>query len=135
MALTEDHFRRLAQFVDARIEERFADDNHRRALPRYDDSEDARALRALRRIVGNLASRVVVLDDELPENLARLDRDGTMAIQHKARGRFVAEMAWSDLSDMARQWRDHTDWHPDFDLLPFQLPDEPAAAETGAGKD
>lgn len=134
MALTEEHFRRLAEFVDARIEERFADSNYRRALPREDDSDDARALRALRRIVGNLAARVVLLDDELPENQARPD-DGTRALQHKVRGRLVAEMAWSDLCDMARQWRDHTDWHPNFDLLPFQLPDEPAAAETGAGKD
>lgn len=135
MALTKDRFERLARFVDARVEERVADDNYRRALPGYDDSEDARALRALRRIVGNLAARVVLLDDELPENLARLDHDGTMATQHKARGRFATELAWTDLCDIARQWQDHPDWHPDFGLLHFQLPDEPAVAETGAGKD
>lgn len=135
MALTKDHFTRLARFVDARVEERFAGDNYHRALPRYDDSEDARALRALRRAVGNLASRVVLLDAELSEDMARLDHDGSMAIQHRAAGRMTAEFAWNDLSNIARQWKNHPDYHPDFDLLHFQLPDAPAAAEIGTGKD
>lgn len=133
MALTEEHFARLAAFVDARVEEQFEGSHVRRGVATFDDSGEARALRALRHTVSVLRARGPLLNASMPESLAALDDDGSMAIRHKALGRHTAELAWNGLCDIAREWKDHPDWHSDFALYPYELPDEPAAAEIGKG--
>jgi hypothetical protein len=101
MPLTRAHLERITGFCEARIDDLF--DGERSY--RYADDDLSHALRALRSVVVHLGSRDVLL------------ADGGHA------ERMSANFAWRDLREIAREWRGHPDYLPEFaqetwDLVP-----------------
>jgi hypothetical protein len=115
-AVLAQHINRIADFVEARIDEQFTGDHHTRY---FDNDPVARSLRGLRRVVGEIRSRRVLAENAKPE----------LAI---AVG-LALDFAWGELASIAKEWKDHSDYLPEFALLTHQLEDAPAAAESGQG--
>lgn len=102
--VTPEHINRIADFVDARIDEQFTGEN---ATRHFDKDPVARSLRALSRVVGELRSRRVLAERNQPE----------LAIATS----LVLSFAWSELATVAKEWKDHPDYLPEFALMVHQL--------------
>ncbi|WP_331723371.1 hypothetical protein [Streptomyces atratus] len=107
MAHIAEHIERIADFIDARIDEQLSGDL---ASRRYDDEPVSRLLRGLRRAVGEMRSRNVLVES-IAANLAMT-------------------FAWDELASIASEWQDHPDYLPEFTLLAHQLKNLPS---TGPG--
>lgn len=94
MAVAPAHIECITAFINARLRAAHT------ARAAADDDQAARALRALRRTVGNLAAR-----SEVPAPPVR----NTAPVAEAARN-LVLACAWSDLRDIAAQWADHADY-------------------------
>jgi hypothetical protein len=104
MEVTPEHITRIADFVDARINEQFAGDHTSR---HWDKDPVARSLRALRRTVTEIRSRRVLAENEDP---------------HMAVATILAlTFAWGELACIAQEWADHPDYVPEFALPAHEL--------------
>jgi hypothetical protein len=113
MTVTPEHIDRIADFVDARIDEQFTGNHTSRA---WDEDPASRTLRALRRAVEEIRSRKVLAEQRDEPGLA-------VAVD------LVLTFAWGELAAIAKQWADHPDYLKEFALLAHQLPDVPAVNE------
>lgn len=105
MNVTAEHINRIADFVEARIDEQFTGDLVSR---HFDKDPVARCLRALRRVVGTLRATHALEDQRAEPGLAT------------AVG-FALTQAWGELAGIAKEWDDHPDYLPEFALLAHQL--------------
>ena len=105
-AVMAEHIHRIANFVEARIDEQFAGQQHE--ARRWDDDPVSRSLRALRRVVGEIKSRKVLVQHGESPNLAS-------AVS------LALTFAWGELAAIAREWDDHADYLPEFALLAHQV--------------
>jgi hypothetical protein len=102
--VTPQHITRIAHFVIARIDEQFTGDH---ATRHFDDDPVARSLRALRRVVEEIRSRHVLADRNEPAL--------TMAVS------LALTFAWGELAAIAKEWKDHPDYLPEYALLAHEL--------------
>ncbi len=119
MAVTAAHIERISAFINARLRE------VQRSRASGDNDHTSRALRALRRTVGNLAAR-----SELAAPGAHVPGQAPEAARE-----LVLAYAWSDLRDIAQQWADHADYLVWFAAQDWELLDSdggPATAEEPA---
>jgi hypothetical protein len=114
MTVAPEHIDRIADFVDARIDEQFTGNHTSRA---WDEDPASRTLRALRRAVEEIRSRKVLAEQRDEPGLA-------VALD------LVLTFAWGELAAIAKQWADHSDYQDEFSLLAHQLTAIPAASET-----
>jgi hypothetical protein len=117
--LTATHVERITAFTEARIEEARAS--------RVGQDDASRALRALDSVHSVIRARAELITPE-PWPYPELDPDGQATRDHATRQKETAAAAWWELQLIARAWRDHPDYHPDFALSAHELPD--AAADT-----
>lgn len=112
MAATADHINRIADFVDARIDEQFDE-----RPSHHWDKEDpvSRSLRALRRAVAEMRSKRALVES--------IEENPSM----EAAANLAMTFAWGELASIAREWRDHPDYLPEFDLVAHQLESLPEA--------
>lgn len=105
MTVTAEHINRIADFVDARIDEQFTGHHTSRT---WDEDPVSRSLRALRRAVAEIRSRSALAErrDE-PEAAVAVD--------------LALTFAWGELASMAKEWADHSDYLSEFTLLAHQL--------------
>lgn len=113
MDVTPEHITRIADFVDARINEQFASEHH--ASRHWDKDPVARSLRALSRAVGQMRSARALDPEEQPELHTTIS--------------FTRTFAWGTLASVAKEWDDHPDYLPEFALLAHQLNSAAAATE------
>lgn len=104
MAVTAEHINRIADFVDARIDEQFTEGNSTR---HFDKDPVARSLRALSRVVGDIRSRRTLADRSEPELATAIG--------------LVLTFAWSELATIAKEWKDHPDYLPEFALFAYDV--------------
>lgn len=109
-----EHIQRIAKFIDARIEEQFKSDP-----TRYYDEEDpiARLLRGMRRAVDEMRSKASLVES--------IKEHPNMA----AAANLAMTYAWGELASIAKEWKDHPDYLPEFDLLAHQLEELPTQTE------
>jgi len=112
-AVMEEHITRIADFVEARIDEQFAGQQHEGR--HWDDAPVSRSLRALRRVVVEIRSRAVLVP--------RGEEPGLRT----AVG-LTLDFAWGELAAIAKEWADHADYLDEFTLLAHQV--EAKAAST-----
>jgi hypothetical protein len=105
MTVTAVHINRIADFVEARIDEQFAGDH---ASRHWDEEPVSRSLRAMRRVVAEIRS-VVALAERRDEPDLAIAVDLSMTF------------AWGELASMAQEWADHPDYLSEFALLGHQL--------------
>jgi hypothetical protein len=101
-----EHINRIANFVDARIDEQFSGDL---ASRHYDDEPVSRLLRGLRRAVEEMKSKTVLVES--------IEEEPRMA----AAANLAMTFAWGELASIAGQWKDHPEYLPEFALLAHQL--------------
>lgn len=104
MDVTPEHIRRIADFVEARIDEQFTGDN---ASRHWDKSLEARCLRALRRTVQGKRATATLAER----------RDPALALAVS----LAMTIAWGELADVAKEWDDHPDYQSEFALSAHQL--------------
>ncbi|MEU7338731.1 hypothetical protein [Streptomyces sp. NPDC007074] len=114
------HIERVADFIDARIEELFSGEHINR---NWDSDPVSRALRALRRGVEEIRAKHSLAAGPFADHQQR-DLVGMQQMIN-----ISLTYAWGELASMAKQWNDHPDYLADFALLAHQLPDIPAANE------
>jgi len=100
-----EHIDRIANFVEARIDEQFT---HGHETRNWDDDPVARSLRALRRVVVEIRSRRVLVSQGQDRHLA-------------AAVGLALDFAWGELAAIAREWADHADYLDEFTLLAHQV--------------
>lgn len=114
MALTEQHLGRIQAFIIGRIMQALYDAEHGRKT-----DEELRIIRALHRVVISLGVRGSLT---VPAPLARADDHTRQAMEQRMA--LAMEFAWTDLQYIARQWRDHPAYLPEFDLTAPDLPSD-----------
>ncbi|WP_448333509.1 hypothetical protein [Streptomyces sp. DSM 41534] len=109
MNLTAEHFARIRSFLDARLNPLF--DATAGSTHAFATDDTSRALRALLSTVGYQAAMGNQLKDHetLGPNMQQITRDSAYA-------------AWHVLSSIAREWKDHPDYLPEFAKEPYGLP-------------
>ncbi|WP_399559575.1 hypothetical protein OIA45_49025 (plasmid) [Streptomyces chartreusis] len=112
-----EHINRIADFVEARINEQFGQGQEAR---HWDKDPVARSLRALRRVVQEIRSRTALTEQGEEPGLE-------VAVG------LALTFAWGELAAIAHEWADHADYQDQFALLAHQLEDAPTAADTGQG--
>lgn len=111
MPLTEQHIACIHSFITGRIMRALYDAEHG-----HSTDEETRIIRALHEVVVSLGARAGLSSATLPEYLAadhRAAMDSGISM--------VLEFAWTDLQAIARQWRDHPAYLPEFDLHATEL--------------
>lgn len=103
-----EHFRRIETFLDARLAPLF--DAAAGSAHGYAEDDASRALRALRDTVGREAAAASLCEEYEQEDLS--GRQVTRSMTNES---------WRTLTNIARQWKDHPDFLPEFGLLPHQL--------------
>jgi hypothetical protein len=111
MTATAEHITRIADFVDARINEQFTGEHN--ASRHWDDEPVSRALRGLRRAVSEMRAKGGLAERVSPQLALAAD--------------LAADYAWSELASIAKEWADHADYLPEFALLSHQLDAENTA--------
>ena len=112
-AVMAEHIHRIADFVEARIDEQFTNGHEKR---NWDDDPVARALRALRRVVQEIRSTTALVEQGQEPSLR-------VAVG------FVLTSAWGKLASIAREWADHADYLNEFTLLAHQVEAKAATPE------
>jgi hypothetical protein len=105
-AVMAEHITRIADFIEARIDEQFA--GQQNATRYFDDDPISRSLRALRRVVVEIRSKTVLVP--------RGEEPGLRTAVGLA-----LDYAWSELTAIAKEWADHPDYLNEFTLLAFQV--------------
>jgi hypothetical protein len=105
MTVTAGHINRIADFVEARIDEQFTGDHSSR---HWDEEPVSRSLRALRRGVAEIRSTGSLAEQRDQPELA-------VAVN------FAMTRAWGELASMAKEWTDHPEYLSEFALLAHQL--------------
>ncbi|MEU9947004.1 hypothetical protein [Streptomyces sp. NPDC047939] len=106
--VTADHFRRIESFLEARLNplvDATAGSTHGLA-----DDDTARALRALRTLVGREAAAAA-----LSEDYEQAEADSRRISET------MTDASWRVLVGVAQQWKDHPDFLPEFAMDPYQL--------------
>lgn len=111
MAVTAEHINRIADFVEARIEEQFSGEHVTR---HFDKDPVARSLRALSRVVGDIRSRRTLAESSEPALATAIG--------------LVLTFAWSELATIAKQWDDHPDYLPEFAMFSYDVGTDRAGA-------
>jgi hypothetical protein len=101
---TAEHINRIADFVEARIDEQFTGDH---AARHWGKDPVSRSLRGLLRAVQEMRSRSVLAERDEPDLAIAV----TLAMA----------FAWGELASIAQEWADHPDYLPEFALLAHQL--------------
>ena len=112
MDVTTQHITRIADFVEARIDEQFTAEH---ASRNWDEDPVSRSFRALRRVAQEIRSRVSLAEHHEPELAVAVG--------------LAMTFAWGELACVAKQWADHPDYLPEFGLLAHQL-DSARTADT-----
>lgn len=112
-AVMAQHIDRIADFVEARIDEQFTQGHETR---NWDDDPVARSLRALRRVVGEIRSRRALVQHGQDPHL-------------EAAVSLALTFAWGELAAIAREWADHADYRDEFTLLAHQVEAKAATPE------
>lgn len=110
MDVTPVHITRISDFIFARIDEQMTGDD---ASRHFEDDPVSRSLRALRNVTDEIRSRQVLERHTGSPMASAVD--------------LVLTFAWSELATIAKQWKDHPDYLPEFALLAHQLGAEPTA--------
>ena len=105
-AVMAEHINRIADFIEARVDEQFA--GQQNATRHFDDAPVSRSLRALRRVVGEIRSKAVLVP--------RGEEPGLRTAVGLA-----LDYAWSELAAIAKEWADHADYLDEFTLLAHQV--------------
>ncbi|MFF1916208.1 hypothetical protein ACFVYE_32395 [Streptomyces sp. NPDC058239] len=111
MAHIAEHINRIADFVEARIDEQFSGDL---ASRHYDKEPDSRLLRGLRRAVQEMRSKRALVQS--------IEENPSM----EAAANLAMTFAWNELAGIAKEWKDHKDYLPEFALLAHQLKELPS---------
>jgi hypothetical protein len=104
VTVTAEHINRIADFVEARVDEQFTEEPSRH----WEKDPVSRSLRALRRTVGEIRSRGSLEEQRDKPEMA-------VAVN------FALTLAWGELASMAKEWADHPDYLGEFALLAHQL--------------
>lgn len=104
MTVTAEHINRIADFVEARIDEQFSGEHVTR---HFDKDPVARSMRALSRVVGDLRSRRTLIERNEPELASAIG--------------MVLTFTWGELATIAKEWKDHPDYLPEFALFAYDL--------------
>lgn len=109
-----EHINRIADFIEARIDEQFAGQQHEGR--HWDDDPVSRSLRALRRVVMEIRSRSALVPKGQEPGL-------------RAAVGLSLDFAWGELAAIAREWADHADYLHEFTLLAHQVEAKAATPE------
>lgn len=107
--VTVEHFERIRSFLDARLDPLF--DHATGSEHGFAHDDISRALRALVSQVGVNAAAATLSAD-----YAESDPVMRRYIEQQT------DTSWRALSDIARQWKDHPDYLPEFAMQPWDLP-------------
>ncbi|MCF1592390.1 hypothetical protein [Streptomyces muensis] len=106
--VTVEHIARIRTFLDARIKPLL--DTSTGSRHGYADDDVSRGLRALTTVVMNQAAVATLIpgySEERPTTQRYIEQ--------------ATDTAWRSLCDIAREWRDHADYLPEFTLEPHEL--------------